>query len=152
MRLLHRILPTEQYLHRCRLVESPLCNFCRQEPETLQHLFWTCEIVNQFWEALTLLIQDKCPHTHHLRFEEKLILFGKSENVWTDKGLDMLIIWSKFFVYKAKLAKTQPRIQACMQTLNLRWMMERYISTVNGSQTKFDRIWSPYLPLFELNN
>ena len=149
LRILHRILPTEKYLHRCKIVESPLCNFCLHEPETLDHLFWKCEFTKQFWEALVVLIQEKCVHVHNLHFDEKLILFGISDQVRTDKGLDLLIVWSKFFIYKAKLSKTRPRIQTFLQTLKFRWNIEKYRSIVNGLQAKFNEIWMPYLPLLD---
>ena len=87
-----------------------------------------------------------------MRFDEKLILFGISDNIKTDKGLDLIISWSKFFIYKAKLSKVQPRIQTFLQTLKFRWTTAKYVSIVNGSQTEFNKIWHPYLPLVDVDN
>jgi len=71
------------------------------ENQTIEHLFYRCQRVMQFWNALTVLIQDKCQHAHNLRIDEKLVIFGMSQGIMTDQGLDKIIMWSKFHIYKS---------------------------------------------------
>ena len=99
-RLIHRILPTQKFLHMCKLTDTALCNFCNSEAQTIQHLFWNCHVVQKFWNDLESLLQNKCLHTIRINLSEQLILFGCAENVVTDKALDFIIIFAKFFVYK----------------------------------------------------
>ena len=40
-RLLHRRLPTNDFLTKIRIKEDPQCSFCKEECEKLIHLFWT---------------------------------------------------------------------------------------------------------------
>lgn len=37
--ILHRIIPTNYYLHKLKLIDSPLCSFCMTNIETNDHLF-----------------------------------------------------------------------------------------------------------------
>ena len=46
---LHRILPNNNYLHKIGLVNSPLCYFCQQTLETIEHIFAECFVVKEFW-------------------------------------------------------------------------------------------------------
>lgn len=46
--LLHRILPINYYLHRVGIVNSSLCYFCQQTPETIEHIFVDCYLVKEF--------------------------------------------------------------------------------------------------------
>ena len=41
-------LATNRYLSKAKIRESDLCTFCKQEPETIEHLFWSCRVVNSF--------------------------------------------------------------------------------------------------------
>jgi len=149
MRLLHSIIPTEKYLYSCKIVESPLCTFCRQGNETIKHLLYRCEIVKRFWKALVSLVHEKCQHAHTLRPEESLVLFGVSERQVSDKGLDMIIMWAKFFIYKSKIKKTIPTIHAFHPFMKCRWTSDKYASIMNNTLPKFNRIWTPYLLMLD---
>lgn len=39
-RIIHRILGTNQFLHKIGIKESDKCDFCGEETETIEHLFW----------------------------------------------------------------------------------------------------------------
>ena len=44
----------------CKIkTDTDLCSFCNRQPESLEHLFFNCEIVRKFWSALTIDLQ---PH------------------------------------------------------------------------------------------
>ena len=51
-RITHLILPTNKWLHRIGLIESPNCNRCKTEIETLDHIFIECPEVKIFWEEV----------------------------------------------------------------------------------------------------
>jgi hypothetical protein len=38
-KLLHRTIPTNTFLYKCRLVETELCAFCGETREIIMHLF-----------------------------------------------------------------------------------------------------------------
>ena len=47
-------LPTKQWLHKIQKINSPNCDRCGTEVETLNHLFIECDEVNMFWENFRL--------------------------------------------------------------------------------------------------
>ena len=52
-KLTHNILMTNHKLNKIMptKVVSPLCNFCKQENETIIHLFYECKLVETFWST-----------------------------------------------------------------------------------------------------
>jgi hypothetical protein len=59
-KLLHRTIPTNTFLHKCRLVETELCAFCGETGETILHLFCDCNIVNNIWLKIYEQLQIGC--------------------------------------------------------------------------------------------
>jgi hypothetical protein len=139
LRILHRILATEEYLHTCKIVNSPLCNFCNAENQDIVHL--------NFWQALLNLLKDKCTHTGNLAWNDMLIVFGMSNRIITDIGLDKIILWAKFYIFKSKMQKTVPSIQAFLPILKYKVSIEKYLSKMNGSERRYTQTWTPYMTM-----
>ena len=146
--IIHRILPTNKYLHLCKLTHSPLCVFCNSHVETLNHLFWNCNLVQAFWKELIKTIQEKCTHCDRLNLSEELILFGKSENVYTDKAIDSILLYAKYFVYKCKLQGKRPLIDQCMSELKHRVIIEKVLASRTGKLSIFKDKWKLYADMF----
>ena len=63
-------------LFKFGLAETPLCYFCNEELETLEHFLFHCEKLNTFWNELnTILKSEDLVSTN---FDIKDILFGHS--------------------------------------------------------------------------
>ena len=66
-RILHRILPVNYYMKKIKTITDDCCNFCKEESETIQHLFVNCrQILVSLWNKLSL---------HILRNTGKRIVF-----------------------------------------------------------------------------
>ena len=148
-RIIHRILPTNKYLHLCKLTHSPLCVFCDSHVETLNHLFWNCNFVQAFWKDLIKIIQQKCTHCDRLNLSQELILFGKTENVYTDKAIDSILLYAKYFVYKCKLQGRIPLIDQCMLELKHRITIEKILAFRTGKLSSFKDKWKLYVDMFD---
>ncbi|KAL3536151.1 hypothetical protein ACH5RR_004612, partial [Cinchona calisaya] len=48
-RCLNRILPTNSSLHRRTGKGSPFCYRCENSPETIEHVFFFCEMAKEVW-------------------------------------------------------------------------------------------------------
>ena len=147
-RLIHRLLPTEKFLHIRQLVDSSLCLFCKQETETIQHLFWDCTIISQFWSKLLNLLQNKCSDCKNLQFFEKFILFGLSNDDSSDSVLDLIILHAKFFIYKCKLQKIIPNVDIFIKILQSVYYDMKYLSKICDNSLLFDLKWNSYVSLF----
>ena len=117
--------------------------------ETLQHLLWECPIVNQFWQNLLRLIHEKCHHCARFYFCPELILFGFANEVNTDRTMDFIILFAKFYIYKCKLNELRPDILSILRQLKKRLLVEEKVSEINNKDTWFEREWKMYRRLFD---
>ena len=148
VRLLHRILPTNKYLAICKLTDSSLCSFCNESTESINHLFWHCIHVKKFWEDLISLLQEKCIHCARFSFKEEPILFGHTENTYTDIPMNLIILLAKFYINKCKFEKNIPTIKTFIQQLAHRIRIEERLAHMNNKYSKFKVDWFVYEPLF----
>jgi hypothetical protein len=146
-RLLHRLLPTQRYLFLQKIVDSPTCNFCNQEEQTIPHMLHDCVVIQKFWTDLENMLKDKCQHCYNMGFSKELILFGVRLNTRTDKVMDLLLLLAKFYIYKCKLQDVYPNLQAFVAVLKNRFCIEKYLSVLNYTATKFEENWFPYFPV-----
>lgn len=51
---LHRRLPANYFLGRIGLKESVKYSFCNEDPESLNHLLWSCWKTTYFWDRLKI--------------------------------------------------------------------------------------------------
>ena len=59
-KLLHERIATNQFLNTIYMKDDSNCSFYGEEPESLQHLFWSCPKVICFWNAVSAqLIQSR---------------------------------------------------------------------------------------------
>lgn len=55
---LFRIIPTNKRLFTQNIANSNLCDFCNMDIETIQHLFWECNIVQIFYNNFHNFIRN----------------------------------------------------------------------------------------------
>lgn len=51
-RILNNYLNSNDRLKKLGVIDNDSCSFCKQEPETLEHLFATCRHIQKFWKDL----------------------------------------------------------------------------------------------------
>ena len=57
-KLFHRHLATNNFLFKIKLKENEYCTFCQNAPETLIHLFWTCQKTSKLWKSVMEWLQN----------------------------------------------------------------------------------------------
>ena len=143
-RLLFRILPTNRYLKIMKIKDIDLCIFCNEVEETLDHLFWDCNVVKQFWACIENQFINNLPHVHSLTLCKELILFGSKQNIYTDRPFDIMILYAKFFIWSSRFSNTRPIGEAFLKQLKIKFKMEKMYSQ-NSNQKDMHREWAPYL-------
>ena len=133
----------------CKIKDSPLCSFCKNENETLVHLFWECEICRQFWNDLLALIHSQCTHCERLSFTKQLVIFGTVDNVMTDRAMDFIILYAKFFIFKCKFNVNNPNLTVFLQDLRYRLITEKGIARRRERENLFTTTWNAYKFLLE---
>ena len=101
--ILHRLIPTNQYLHKLKLKTSPTCSFCKNDIESIEHLFIECPLVRKIWDDIEEWLLNKFRIS--VTFDKPSILFGKykKKNMYKVHNLLSLII--KHYIFSCKYKK-----------------------------------------------
>ena len=144
IRTLYRLIPTNRFLHIRKIKNSPNCTFGCNEEETLNHLFYQCPKVLNFWKDILNWVKNNCANCDNLSFSEQLIILGYRNNVFTDKVIDLLIVIAKWHLYKCKLQGREPNIEIFKQEFKERYVIEKHIHTSRSNIDNFNDVWLQY--------
>ena len=145
-RILHNILTTNRSVSKYKEEQTELCSFCQKDSETIQHLFYGCEIVRSFWDQLTSLLNRRCNHSKDFKVNEVFVLFGQSEFIYSDYVCDLIILLAKLFIYRCKVQNKSINIRAFLNDVYNRYCCEKMI---NKNSNDFINKWNPYLGIFK---
>ena len=100
--LLHKAITTNIHLVHYKLLDTNVCTFCQRSPETLEHLFYSCEIVRDFWSKVFELFQSQINEIIEISFKKLLL-----NNITADLKLlpNFLILLRKHFIYVKRCEK-----------------------------------------------
>lgn len=143
---LKRIIPTNQFLNKCKLVSSSLCDFCSMEIETLNHLFWECRYVQCFWMKLKEHLNE---NNIHIEITLKTISFGIQERFHPNFRLkNFIILIAKYFIFLNKYSKSIPVWQAFTLYIRNRIRIEKEIALMKNRLLEFERLWTNFIDIF----
>lgn len=109
-KILNHIYPTKEFLRtRFNVGDSNLCQICKVEIETVEHLFFQCSLVNKFWNDALRWMQQRIPVRLILSWE--FIKFGlliKDKKV--SYVINNVLLLLKFYIHKCKFFKIPPKL------------------------------------------
>ena len=80
----HRILTTNTFVFKLKIIDNDLCTFCNENKEYIEHLFWECNIVQTFWNRLLEWLLQSCKYIYSIQLSLELVMFGRKEIIKTD--------------------------------------------------------------------
>ena len=86
-----------------KIVDSPLCTFCKKEEESLEHLLFYCKIVDLFWKEVLSWIAIYKDEVVEISLIH--VLFGKFDIDKDFKAINHILLLAKFYIYRCKLDK-----------------------------------------------
>ena len=94
LKLLHRCLPRKRILFNANKCEDFLCNFCKNEPDSLINIYVMCPMIRKFWVEVIEFINMLFPNITTLLTID--IIFGAflSKN----ELLSFIIIATKYYI------------------------------------------------------
>ena len=90
VRILHRILATNDLLLKCGINQDNLCTFCKRFPEKIEHLFWYCNTIMEFWENIENWIYEK--NQYLVNIDKKRAIFGICNQNEFNKPINYILI------------------------------------------------------------
>ena len=109
-KIIHKYIATEKLLFKMNKSASRLCNFCNQEVQDIENLFWNCVIVKNIWFKFT----DAYNEAHSLNIvptEFDIILgYGHKNEKFLSYGrhLNCLILYVKKYIFDWKIGNKNP--------------------------------------------
>ena len=139
-KILNRILYTNDMLFKFKKVESPLCDFCGNEMETLEHLRCFGGELKELLNSIKITVNS---------FEIKDLLFGILGSSHGGVLLNYIILESKFFIYRSKLTKKALCLTSLVAKFKRTFESERLIARKNNKLKFHYKKWNPLLPMIE---
>ena len=145
-KILNRILYTNKMLFKFKKVDSPFCDFCEKELETIEHLFFHCTKVSMFWNDLKSVLDS---FNITIRFDIMNVLFGILDTDNISILVNYIILESKYFIYRCKLNKGCLCVSLLVDKFKKTFQTERFIAKRNNKIHFHDKKWKPLLPLIQ---
>ena len=109
-KILYRIVPTNNLLYKMGKVQSTACDFCQMYPESIEHLFFECMEVKNFWLKLIDNFNVYL-NTHIVITCKEVLLIVNSHCEMINNCLNTLFLYGKKFIMICKLQKTLPTMK-----------------------------------------
>ena len=105
-KILHRILPTNDLLHKYNLRDNPMCEQCPVTIDTLEHTFHLCPRIKQVWYDMADWLFPEIDLFHYINSENIIVGIYK-ENNFLENTIILLV---KRFIYINKCKKNSYHI------------------------------------------
>ena len=127
-------------------IDDANCNFCQKENETIEHIFWGCENVQNLLGQVNSWFGDK---DINQTFLKKTLIFGDVDTVYKDDVYNAILLNIKYYIYTNRCLKKKlsfHSLKACL--INL-YKTEKIIAVRNPRIAEFQLHWSTFEKLFE---
>lgn len=139
-RINHNILATNKFLNKIKIVNNPLCTFCKTSPETIKHLFWDCEISKAILREL-----HEWLHTRNinLTIEERSFIFGICQSK-TSIMEQQILLETKYYIYFCRCSKVIPNLITLKNRIQLLHETTRHIAIMENKYDSFCKTWEEF--------
>ena len=137
-KLVMRILTTNTFLKIIGVQENDFCSFCRNEPETLKHLFLTCSYVEKLWNDIADLLRV----SRVGQLSSGVKIFGEKNSAL----INHIITITKYVIYDARRRNARPSIDHFKNLLKQDFETEQYIARKNDELKRFINKWNDLKP------
>ena len=109
-KILHQIIGTNKLLYKMGKTTSPNCEHCMMHFETIEHLFYNCFVVRNFW--MNLFSKWNMYKKTDIKPSKKDILLGMEfQTSIHEIPVNILLLYGKKYVYLCKLQKESPNLE-----------------------------------------
>ena len=114
------------------------CTFCKNEQETILHLFWTCPVTQQFFTQLSIFMKNKC-QINFVDWTALEVLFG---NIDMDKVINNILLQAKYHIYLKRNKKTNA--ESFKYQIKLFYTTEQHLAQKSFNMDSFEASWEKY--------
>ena len=126
--LLHRRIPTNDFLLKIGRKVNDNSVFCNNSSETLIHLFWSCHVTSSFWKSVTgCWLQNALPliAKYNLLNITTLGLRPEPHSTKYSCQLNYYLLLARFYIWQAKMDEISPNFANFLCLVNSRSIIEK---------------------------
>ena len=143
-RILHRILGTKEYLFKIKYKNDNVCVFCKQNVETIMHLFVDCNVVKNFWSEIKRNV------SLYLGLELALtpqdIILGVLKATTTTTNI--IYLTAKAYIFQTARSNGILIFQNYCQFIKNIYIEQEFASKLEINHTNFVKVWGKINLLF----
>lgn len=131
-KILNNYYPSAETLRGRFGYEVDPCDFCHENPERTEHLFFLCSVSRKFWQDVQRWLDNKISELEQFTIEDILIYNSK---LTRDLSLliNLIIIMGKYHIHKNKWKKQLPNVN-CFKN-EFRMLLSSLNLVKNSKQT-----------------
>ena len=107
----HRRLATNNFLFKMKLKENENCTFCQKAPETLMHLFWTCQKTSKLWKSIVEWLQNMNIIQNNFTLLNITALGLKPDTSKYALQINYCLLLARYHIWLAKTNETLPHFE-----------------------------------------
>ena len=139
-KVIHNVLPTRATLYRDGISESPLCNLCNIEKQTLHHLLINYKIILYFWILFQKWWHQKTNET--ITLSTSHILYGWQDRTKHWQVLNYCLLLAKYRIFCTSLRGDSLDFQNFLLFITGKLEILKEIATAKKELPKFYRTWA----------
>lgn len=146
--LMH-IIPNNNFLFKCNIVASQLCDFCTMHNDSNFHMFWECHLIQDFWIKITDFLRTilRTNNLAQLNYEYISLCNFNHNNIVYEMNINYIILLAKYFIFKCKCEKNIPTGVQFVAYFKHKIKIEETIALFKNKQNTFNVKWRPFLNL-----
>lgn len=144
-RINHYILTTNKLLFKMKIVDDPYCTFCHTENETIEHLIWNCNIVQDFLHDVENWFLS---HGTSIPITKLSFIFGDVSKCSKNDPKNIIFFNIKQYIYSTRCFKNNLSIVALKCKLQDMYKIEKMLAVKNKCITQFNIKWSKFQNIF----
>lgn len=144
-RFLHRKIFTNKILYQWKISDTDRCSFCQDHYETIEHLFYECQIVKRFWELFSNWYEAMTDTILNLSLDQIVFCCDRNESSRKVKLLDTLILMAKQFIFRNRCIDNIPGFGKFKDEMFYVCKIERSLAVRENRQKSFQKKWGLFL-------
>ena len=124
-----------------------MCTFCKESPESILHILWSCDKVQLIWKALDKWLERKLK-TKILFISENVLLnnYQNDEMIKSQVQLvDTIILIYKQYIYACRCTGADLSFIAGLAKVNNYYKIEKSIAYKNKKVKQFTGKWKIFI-------
>ena len=147
-RIIFGILPTRYFLRKIKSTESDVCVFCKDQKETIFHLFCHCSKVIPIWQNIESWISNKVGIK--LRITDSMKILGYIERNKDYWPINFVILVTKKYIYWCSKKGFMLNIYFLQKEIRKIFDEQRALAKVNLNETSFMNMWDHWINIFNI--